>query len=261
MTLPLLVGNSVAVLGMMLVLWLWSLHRRDAGVVDPWWSMGFLLVFVRSLVATGGVLTPGKLLAGGCVALWAIRLWLHLLLRARGRPEDPRYQAFRRRFGPARFWWVSLFVVFLLQAVLMLAISLPLVLAAVAPGPDRLAWNDGLGAAVFVAGFVFEAVADAQLTRFRGDPTRHGAVLDTGVWRYSRHPNYFGETLVMWSFWLFCLDRPAGLYTAFAPALMTFMLLRVSGVTMLEKQLGRSKPKYAEYVRRTSVFVPRPPRA
>ncbi len=257
MTTSIVLGNAAAVAVLMTVLWLWSLVRRDASVVDPWWSMGFLMVFARTVAVTG--VTPGKLVLGTAVALWAIRLWLHLLLRARGKPEDPRYGAFRRKAGQ-HFWWVSIFQVFLLQGVLMLIISAPLVIAGAAPVPDPVRWNDMLGAGVWLFGFVFEAAADAQLTRFRNDPNLRGQVMDRGLWRYSRHPNYFGETLVMWGLWLCCVDQPYGWAAVGAPVLMTFMLLRVSGVTMLEKQLERSKPGYVQYVMSTSAFVPLPPR-
>jgi steroid 5-alpha reductase family enzyme len=257
MTTAIWLGNAVLVLAMMGLLWLWSLVRRDASVVDPWWSMGFFFVFARTAYVTG--VTPGKLVVGLVTALWAVRLWAHLAWRARGKPEDPRYTAFRRAAG-RHFWWVSVFQVFLLQAVLMLIISAPLVIAGAAPGPDPVRWNDMLGAGVALLGWIFETLADGQLTRFRNDPSTKGQVMDRGLWRYSRHPNYFGETLVMWGLWLCCIDQPWGLAAAIAPALMTFMLLRVSGVTMLEKQLARSKPAYVAYVKATSAFVPLPPR-
>jgi steroid 5-alpha reductase family enzyme len=253
-------ANTVLVVSMMLLLWLWSLVRRDASVVDPWWSMGFLFVFVRTAVATSGTaLTPGKWVVLVVTALWAVRLWAHLAWRSRGKPEDPRYTAFRRKAG-RHFWWTSLFQVFLLQAALMLVISAPLALAGAAAAPDPVRWNDELGAGLAFVGFVIETLADAQLTRFRNDPAERGKVMDRGLWRYSRHPNYFGETLVMWGLWLCAIDQPWGLAAVVAPVLMTFMLLRVSGVTMLEKQLSGTKPEYVAYVKATSAFVPLPPR-
>ena len=195
------------------------------------------------------------------VAAWALRLWLHLLRRSRGKPEDPRYAAFRERFGRERYWWFSFFQVFLLQGALVLVISAPLQLAAAAPAPDPIGVTSVLALGVFVVGFGIEAVADAQLQAFRDDPSRRGAVLDTGLWRLSRHPNYFGEALLGWGFWLAALTQPYGWATAFAPMLMTYLLVKVSGVAMLDAHLGATKPGYAEYIRRTSAFVPRPPRA
>jgi steroid 5-alpha reductase family enzyme len=239
-------------------LWAWSVARRDVSIVDPWWSIAFLLATVRTALLTGP--GPGKMLLVACVLLWSLRLAAHLGLRSlRSREEDPRYQAFRRRFGPERYWWVSFFQVFLLQGLLALVLSAPLQLAAAAPPPDRVSATDTLGAAVLLVGFLFEAVADAQLGAHRRLFARHGTVLDTGLWRYSRHPNYFGEALVGWGLWLMAVDQPWGVALVFAPAGLTFLLLRVSGVAMLEPMLLSSKPGYADYVRRTSAFLPWPP--
>lgn len=243
---------------LMLALWVVSVRRRDASLVDPWWSIGFLLVTAHTAARTG--LTPGKTLLLALLSVWAVRLWAYLLLRARGRGEDPRYAALRQRWGPERFWWVSLFLVFGLQGALIGLISAPLQLAAAAPAPDPIgAWDLG-GAALFAVGFVWEALADAQLAAFRRDPARRGQVLDTGLWRWSRHPNYFGEALLQWGLWMCALDRPGGLVCVGAPLLMTWLLLRVSGVTMLDAHLLSTRPGYAEYVRRTPAFFPRPPR-
>lgn len=247
-------ANALAVWVAVTLVWVASVVKRDASVVDPWWSMLFLLVSARTTLAAG--LTDGRALTLALTALWAVRLWLHLLGRARGQPEDPRYQAFRRRFGPERYWWVSYFQVFVLQGALSLVASSPLVAAALAPAPDPLRWNDLLGALVFAVGFAFEAVADAQLARFRRDPANEGRALDTGLWRYSRHPNYFGEAVLQWGLWLTAIDAPYGIATALGPAMMTWLLLKVSGVVMLERRLTKTRPAYADYVRRTSAFVP-----
>jgi steroid 5-alpha reductase family enzyme len=258
-TTSLLAGNALAVFAMVTALWLWSVYRRDASIIDPWWSMGFLLVTARTAFATG--VTPAKTLLLAMVAVWALRLFGHLTVRARGAPEDPRYQAFRRRFGAERYWWVSYFQVFLLQGVLVLLVSAPLQLAASYSAPDSIASHDLAALAVFTVGFLFEAVGDWQLARFRRDPASKGRALDTGLWRYTRHPNYFGEAVLQWGLWLTALDQPWGPAAALAPALMTWLLLRVSGVTMLERQLTKTRPAYEDYVRRTSAFLPWPPRA
>jgi len=258
MTLTLLWQNAAWVLGLMTVLWVFSVARRDASIVDPWWSMAFLLVTGNTIGRTG--LTPAKGLLLLMVAAWAVRLWLHLLLRSRGKPEDPRYAAFRQRFGPERYWWVSFFQVFVLQGLLVLVISAPLQLAGSARPPDDIGLLDLAGLAVFLVGVVIEIVADAQLQAFRKDPARRGAVLDTGLWRYSRHPNYFGEAVLWWGFWLCALSEPWGWASVLGPALMTYLLLKVSGVAMLDAHLVGTKPGYAEYIRRTSAFVLRAPR-
>jgi steroid 5-alpha reductase family enzyme len=237
-----LVASNAALVGALVTtLWVVSIPLRDVSIIDPWWSMGFLLVTVHTIVRTGWA--PEKALLVGLVALWALRLWVHLLFRSRGKPEDPRYAAFRRRFGAERYWWLSFFQVFLLQGVLVVVISAPLQVAASAPPPDPIAPLDIVGSAVVVAGFLFEAVADWQLSR------------------YTRHPNYFGEAVLGWGFWMFSLGHPYGWATALAPALMTFLLLKVSGVSLLDEHMKATKPGFAGYMRRTSGFVPRRPRA
>jgi steroid 5-alpha reductase family enzyme len=259
MTLALAASNGALVLGLMVALWLVSIVRRDASLVDPWWSIGFLVIAAHSAWVTG--FTPAKALLLGAVCLWAVRLWWHLLARSVGKPEDPRYAAFRAKYGAERYWWISLFQVFLLQAVLLWVISAPLQLAEAAPAPGPIGPLHIAAAGLFLVGFTFEAIADRQLQRFRDDPASRGQVLDRGLWRLSRHPNYFGEAVLWWGFGLFALDQPWGWLALLGPALMTFMLVRVSGVTMLDEHLLKSRPGYADYLRRTPAFVPTGPRS
>ncbi len=263
MTAGLLAANAAVVLALMTALWIVSVRLRDASIVDPFWSMAFLLVAANTALRTG--LTPGKALFLAAVGAWALRLFLHLLLRSLGKPEDPRYAAFRARFGAERYWWFSFFQVFLLQGALVVVISAPLQVAASAPAPDPVSAFDVAGLLLFAAGLAIEAVADAQLARYRraraaGGPAAPGPVLDAGLFRYSRHPNYFGEALLSWGLWVMCLDAPWGWATVFAPALMTFLLVKVSGVAMLDAHMAAKKPEYATYMKRTSAFVPLPPR-
>ena len=257
MTAALVAGNAALVAGLMTALWLVSVFRRDASIVDPWWSIAFLLVTGRTVIATG--FTPAKALLLAMVALWALRLWAHLLWRSRGKSEDPRYAAFRQRYGPTRYWWISFFQVFLLQGVLVVFISAPLQLAASASGPVGPAQVAGL--ILFAVGFVVEAIADRQLQTFRDDPGLRGQVLATGLWRLSRHPNYFGEAVLWWGFGCMALAQPYGWACLLGPGAMTFLLLRVSGVVMLDAHLAATKPAYRSYIERTSAFVPWPPRA
>ena len=237
----------------MVGLWILSLRLRDVSIVDVFWGPGFLVVV---LVARATAPDPDglSLLTVILVALWSVRLAAHLLLRALGRGEDPRYAAMRAEHGDA-FPLRSLFTVFGLQGVLIWLIGLPLALAASSSGATGL--SGWVGAAVVAVGLVLESVADQQLTRFR----RRGGegVLDTGLWRYSRHPNYFGEAVLWWGFWLLAVDAGAA-WTVFAPAGVTLLLLRVSGVPLLEAQLRSSRPGYEAYAGRTSAFVPWPPR-
>ena len=258
MSWSLLGSNALAVLALMSFVWVVSVYLRDASVVDPWWSMAFLLVTGATVARTG--MTPSKVLLLVLVATWAIRLWLHLLVRSRGKPEDPRYTAFRRRFGPERYWWVSFFQVFMLQGALVVVISAPLQMAASAPPPDGLTVAGIVGAAVFAIGFAWETVADAQLAAFRRASAARREVLDTGLWRFTRHPNYFGEALLWWGFWISSLAQPFGWATVFAPILMTFLLVKVSGVSMLDEHLRKTKPGFEAYMARTSAFFPRLPR-
>lgn len=234
--------------------WLWSLRRRDASVVDSLWGPGFALV-----AATGASVASGaparRALVLILVSVWAARLAIHISLRNRGQGEDYRYRAMRERHGE-RFAWVSLFTVFGLQGALLLFIAQPLLVAVTAEGPARLGPWDLAGALTFLAGFLFEAVGDEQLRRFKADPANRGQVMDRGLWRYSRHPNYFGDALLWWGFYLVACAVPGGFWSFSGPLAMTYLLLRVSGVALLEKGLARTKPRYADYVARTSAFVP-----
>jgi steroid 5-alpha reductase family enzyme len=188
--------------------------------------------------------------------LWGARLSGYIAWRNAGEGEDHRYQAIRARNEP-HFRWKSLYLVFGLQGVLAWIVSAPLLAAIASPAPYR--WLDAAGVALFVLGFLFEAIADLQLTRFRADPANRGRVLDRGLWRYTRHPNYFGEFCIWWGFYLMALAA-GGAWTIVSPALMTILLLRVSGVALLEKDIGERRPAYRDYVAHTSAFFPWLPR-
>lgn len=250
------VATAAATFVAMTLVWVASVVRRDASVADVWWGPGFILIAtVAYFFGPHGARASLVLML---VGLWGGRLAGHLLWRSRGADEDRRYQAMRRAWG-ARFWWVSYGTVFLLQGALMWIVSLPVqsVMAAAAP----LGIPDVLGVTVWAAGFTFEAVGDAQLARFKADPASAGRVMDRGLWRYTRHPNYFGDFLVWWGFWLFAAAVPGGLWTAVGPIVMSVLLMRVSGVPLLERGLVRRRPGYDAYRRRTSAFFPWPPRA
>jgi steroid 5-alpha reductase family enzyme len=236
--------------------WLASLRLRDASVADPLWGAA-LAALGWSAVAAAGPSPRGLLLAGLATA-WGLRLALHLERRRRAHGEDRRYAAMRAAHG-RRFPLVSLATVFLLQAALAWVVSLPLQ-AGAALGRDRpLGPLEAAGALLFAAGLAVEAIADAQLARFLADPFNRGRVMDRGLWGWSRHPNYFGDALAWWGLGLAGLG--SGAWWALAgPAVMTVLLLRVSGVTLLEATIGERRPGYAAYAARTSAFVPWPPR-
>jgi steroid 5-alpha reductase family enzyme len=242
----------------MFALWLLSLALRDASIVDIWWGPGFALIAgVSGWLGSGG--DPGRrALASGLVALWGLRLGGYLAWRNVGHGEDPRYQAMRRRQG-ARFPIVSLFTVFAFQGVLIWFVSLPVQSVHVSPG-GPLGALDALGAALVAVGLFFETVGDFQLAGFRADPANRGRVMDRGLWRYTRHPNYFGDCCVWWGLYAIAAATPLGVWTVASPAAMTFLLLRVSGVALLERSIGKRRPDYAAYAARTSAFVPLPPR-
>lgn len=255
-TLYLLVGAIV--LGLMILLWLLSLSLRNSSIVDIFWGTGFVIVAWAAFVFAGEGFLARKLLLAGLVTVWGLRLSIHILRRNWGKPEDFRYAKWRQESG-RRWWWYSFLKVFLLQGVLLWIISAPLVAAQVAPLPARLGLLDGLGAVVWAIGFFFEAAGDAQLERFKADPTNRGKLLTIGVWRFSRHPNYFGDAAQWWGFFLIAAAS-GGLWTIFSPVLMTLLLVRVSGVALLEKTLIETKPGYRQYAETTSAFVPWFPR-
>jgi steroid 5-alpha reductase family enzyme len=255
----LLAATLGCALGAMLGLWLLSLALRDASIVDIWWGPGIALVATAAFGLAGAATSRSELLLV-LVGLWALRLGGHLLWRNAGRGEDPRYQAMRRHHG-ARFAWLSLLTVFALQGVLQWVVALPLQLALLAPGTAPLGALDALGVALFALGLCFEAAGDWQLARFKADPANAGRVMDRGLWRWTRHPNYFGDCAAHWGMFVVTLSAPLGWLGALGPLVMTVLLLRVSGVALLERSIGRRRPAYADYQRRTSAFIPWPPRS
>ncbi len=243
----------------MLLLWLLSLHLRDASIVDIWWGPGFVSIAAFTfLLDPGGDPARSRLILV-LAAAWGLRLGAYLYWRNAGKGEDYRYQAMRRHYG-VRFGRLSLVSVFGLQGLLMWFISLPLQVAQTGGSTAGLGPLDVLGAVIVAVGLLFEALGDFQLARFKSDPTNAGRVMDRGLWRYTRHPNYFGDCVVWWGLWLVACGAPGGVYTIASPLLMTYLLLRVSGVALLERGLVKRKPGYADYIARTSAFVPRPPR-
>lgn len=255
---PLLATTLAVVVSAMLLVWLLSLLLRDASIVDVFWGLGFVLIASTACVLGAGYAARRSLITL-LTALWGVRLALHLLWRNRGQGEDYRYQAMRKHHG-RKFAWVSLYTVFGLQAVLMWIVSLPIQMAQIAPYPAHLTWLDALGAACWLVGFCFEALGDWQLGRFRADASNGGKVMDRGLWRYTRHPNYFGDALVWWGLFLIAANAPQNWWTVVGPLLMSFLLMRVSGVTLLERKLRHTRPAYQQYTERTNAFFPWFPR-
>jgi steroid 5-alpha reductase family enzyme len=235
--------------------WLISVLRRNVSLVDGMWSLMFLLALAVYL-ATAETVGWRAWLVGAMVTAWALRLSAYITWRNHGQPEDHRYQAIRRNNEP-HFEFKSLYLVFGLQGALAWVICLPVLAAASGENPPGLL--DFAGVALWIVGMLFEVVGDAQLARFRAQPGSSGAVLNTGLWRYTRHPNYFGEFTLWWGYYLLAFSAGAG-WTVISPLLMSFLLLRVSGVTLLEKDIAGRRPHYRDYVRRTNAFFPGRPR-
>jgi steroid 5-alpha reductase family enzyme len=247
----------LVILGCMTVLWLISLYLKNSSIVDIFWGTGFVVVNGVYLALSPDGFLPRQLLIGILVTVWGLRLSIHVLTRNWRTGEDFRYRKWREENGP-RWWWKSFFQVFLLQGLLMSIVSAPLLAANYGPRPDRLTVIDAVAVIFWGVGFFFESVGDAQLVRFKADSANKGKVLDTGVWRYSRHPNYFGDAAQWWGFYLIGACA-GGWWTIFSPIIMTLLLLRVSGVALLEKNM-ETRPGYKEYIQRTNAFIPGPPK-
>ena len=236
------------------VLWLISVILKNASIIDPFWGLGYIiLVFYYQSQTKAFELINWILIV--LVAIWGLRLFLYLLVRNSGKGEDYRYQEFRKDFGPKRYWWISFFQVFLLQGVLMMIVSLPLLGALFSNSGRSTSIIIYLAALVFwLIGFLFETVADYQLSHFK-KTSQPGELLKSGLWRYTRHPNYFGDAMVWWGFGLFSVAN--GYYWPVIGSLvMTILLMRVSGVTLLERKLRDSKPQYKKYIQQTPAFFP-----
>lgn len=253
------IQGAYAILLLMIVLWIISLILQNSSIVDIFWGVGFVItVWIYFVLTPEGFITR-KWLITALVTIWGLRLSLFILWRNWGKEEDFRYRAWREDAGP-KWWWFSFFKVFLLQGFLMWVISAPLLAAQVNPAPARWIWLDSLGVLIWLLGFIFEAIGDWQLARFKANPENQGKLFTTGVWRYSRHPNYFGDAAQWWGFYLVALAA-GGWWTVYSPILMTVLLRNVSGVAMLEKSLIHTKPGYQEYVQSTNAFFPWFPRS
>ena len=241
------------------VTWLASLVRHDASLVDRVWSLciaGAGAVYFFVLPPQAGLRGLAMLLLA---LAWALRLSLFITWRNWGHGEDRRYREIRARNEP-NFGCKSLYLVFGLQAVLAWIVSASLL--AGMRGEGALGVVDVAGFALAAFGLGFEAMADAQMARFKADPAHRGQVMDRGLWRYTRHPNYFGECCVWWGLWLVAMGGAgwSGAWSTVSPVLMTVLLLRVSGVRLLEKDIAERRPAYRDYIARTNAFFPGPVR-
>lgn len=254
-------GVWVTGLGVILLIvlgvWAASIPLRNVSIIDPFWSLLFVAALL-TYIATDDTASGSRIvLLTVLVTVWGLRLSIYLFWRAAGEPEDKRYQAMRKKQGPT-FPVKSLVTVFVLQGLLAWVISLPLL--GVAVGGGDIGALDVIAVIVWVVGFAFEAGGDYQLARFKADPANDGKVLDTGLWRYTRHPNYFGDAVMWWAYYLVAVAAGAW-WSIIGPAIMTWLLMRFSGVTLLERGLEKTRPQYADYVARTNTFFPGPPKS
>jgi steroid 5-alpha reductase family enzyme len=245
----------VSTLGLATLTWVVSVLKRDVSIVDGAWA--FMLLATAAVYATGAEPYTGRtMLILTLVVLWALRLSGHIIHRNWGEPEDRRYQDIRLKYEP-NFPFKSLGIIFWFQAGLAWIISMPLWPALSVP----VDWGvfDVLAVSVWTVGMIFEGIADWQLSRFKADPENHGKVMDRGLWHYTRHPNYFGECLIWWGFYIFAV--PTGSWWTLAgPLLLTYLLLKFSGVTLMEQTIVERRPAYREYIAHTNAFLPGPPK-
>lgn len=249
-----LMVNAALVATAMVMLWLISLRLKDASIVDIFWGFGFVLIAWATFAFSSGGSRAIVLVT--LTTVWGLRLAAYLAWRNHGKGEDPRYQAMRDYRGEA-FWWVSLITVFGLQGAVMWLISLPVQVGQAVGSPMSV--PSYLGIAVWGVGFLFEAVGDFQLAQFKSGREQGRKVMDQGLWRYTRHPNYFGNALIWWGLFLVAVTSST-LWLAVSPIVMTFLLLKVSGVALLERSLASRSAEYRDYVARTSAFIPWPPK-
>jgi len=259
--LTLLGCNALISAACFVVLWLIGLRLKDVSFVDSWWALGIVVIALATVTQFGAASQRAMLLIGLCV-VWGLRLGVYLLWRWRRNGPDRRYETMLARAQSMRGWGfarASLLLVFALQAPLQFIVSLPVQLG-VAAGPVPLGALAWIGTALAAAGILFESIGDLQLVAFKSDPANKGKILQTGLWRYTRHPNYFGDALLWWGLFLIAAETPLGLWSLPAPVLMTFLLTRWSGVPTVEGRMRRKRPDYEDYARRTPGFIPWLPR-
>lgn len=252
-----MLASAIAIAILMFSTWVLSVAIKNASIVDIVWGTGFVVVAWVSYAVGDGDDTR-RIVIAVLVTLWGLRLAGYLAKRNLGHGEDYRYRAMRKHWGP-RFPIVSLVTVFLLQGVLMWIVSIGVQLGQV-PDSPTFGPIGTMGILVWLVGLAFEAIGDLQLARFKADPANAGKVMDKGLWSLTRHPNYFGDSLVWWGIAIVAAESGLGAWGFVGAAVMNFLLVRVSGVALLEKSLSKRKEGYAEYVARTSAFLPRPPK-
>jgi len=252
-----LIINFAILMACMVLLWLISIPLGDVSFVDSFWAAGFVVVATSTYLMTGGG-TSRRQLLWVLTTVWGVRLATYLFLRWRREGPDGRYVALLKK-APGNVHLQSLTKVFLLQGPLLWLVSLPVQLGMVQAEPLQLGPLAMAGAVLAVIGILFESIGDHQMAAFKADPQNEGKVMDQGLWRYTRHPNYFGDCCVWWGLFLIAAETGVGLWSMIGPLLLTWLLVKWSGAALLERRLKRSRPGYTEYLERTSSFIPWPP--
>ncbi len=246
--------NLLAAAGLMSAGWIYRLIKNNVTIADSLWGLGFILIAWLTFFRADGFLGR-KIMITVLVTLWGLRLFIHLSLRNRGKGEDPRYGQWRKKYGDS-FWLVSLFKVFLVQALFQWCIALGIQYGQLSGTPAHFTLLDFTGLIMWITGFVIESSADMQLKQFLADPSNKGKIMNRKLWKYSRHPNYFGESLMWWGLFIIVLSTPWGFWTIVSPLLITYTLLKLTGVTLMEETQFAGNMEYQQYIKQTSSFVP-----
>jgi steroid 5-alpha reductase family enzyme len=250
--------NLAAAAVLMTAGWVISLIHNNVTIADSLWGLGFVLIAWLTFFITDGFIVR-KIILTLLVTFWGLRLFIHMRTRNRGKGEDPRYAQWREKHGP-NFWIISLFKVFLIQALFQWVIAFGVQFGQIPATPARLTFFDFAGIMIWTTGFIIESTADYQLSAFIKNPVNKGKIMNAGLWRFSRHPNYFGESLMWWGIFVIVLSTPWGVWTAISPLLITYTLLKITGVTLMEEMEFSDNPEYQEYVSTTRAFIPWFPR-
>jgi steroid 5-alpha reductase family enzyme len=257
-TLELLAANFLIAVACVILLWLITLKTKDPTPMDSFWAFGLLLMAALSFFEAGEP-NERRILILVIASVWGLRLGTYMLWRWRKHGPDPRYEAMMRKAQERRGWsygYASLRLVFLTQAPMLWLTSLPVQLGQFPDEPAAIGTLGLIGASVAIIGILFEAIGDWQLVHFKAEPSNSGKVMDRGLWRYTRHPNYFGDACVWWGVYLIAAETMEGRFAIVGPIFLTWTLLVWSGAALLERRMTRSRPAYADYIGRTSAFIP-----
>jgi steroid 5-alpha reductase family enzyme len=249
---PLLI-SAIIIISSMIMVYFFAQWKRDNSIVDVFWGIGFCFIAICMFILKGES-TPRQWIVLVMVLLWGIRLAVYISRRNNGKGEDFRYANWRKEWGNTQ-WWRSFFQVFLLQGVIMWLVSIPVVLV-LSQANSPLMVIDFIGILVWVTGYFFEVVSDRQLARFKMDPGNKGRIIQSGLWQYSRHPNYFGEITMWWGIFLVTLQVNGWYWAIISPVLITWLIVRVSGIPMLEKKYS-DNPEFRAYAEKVPALIPR----